>query len=150
MLFRSLLELCGLPHGGMDGESLCGLLDGGERARASELLAERPVFAHRRGMSENALESVLDQRELWSVLRGRWRLIEDELQGELGLYDLERDPLEQQNLYGAEGARRERLEALLALFKERGIRPADGGARVLIDEELMRELEKMGYAGGDG
>jgi len=146
----TLLDLCGLPHAGMDGESLRGLLDGGERASESQRLADRPLFAHRRGMSEDALASVLDQKELWSVLRGHWRLIEDELQGSLGLYDLERDPLEQQNLYGAEEARRGQLEALLERFKERGIRPADGGARVLMDAELLRELEHMGYAGGDG
>jgi hypothetical protein len=98
-------------------------------------------------MSEDALESVQHPKDLWSVLRGRWRLVDDPVQGELGLYDLGADPLEQENLYEREATHREQLGALLAKFKERGIRPADAGSRLLIDDDLRDELERLGYAG---
>jgi arylsulfatase A-like enzyme len=146
----TLLELAGLGFESMDGISLRPLLDGGRRAEECERLAERPLFAHRRGMTESALESALHPQELWSVLRGRWRLIDDGVTGELGLYDLEHDPLEQKNLLEVEADQRARLTTLLSKFKELGIRPASGKARVLIDEKLFDDLQKMGYVDGGG
>jgi len=146
----TLLELAGLGFDNMDGISLFPLLHRERRAEESARLAERMLFAHRRGMTESALESALHPQELWSVLRGRWRLIDDEVTGELGLYDLEHDPLEQKNLYAEEADQRTRLTTLLSKFKERGIRPASGKARVLLDEKLFDDLQKLGYVDGGG
>jgi arylsulfatase A-like enzyme len=145
----TLLELAGLSPGAMDGISLQRLLDADARAAETARLAERILFAHRRGMSESALESALDPASLWSVLRGDWRLIVDELEEEEGLYDLAADPLEQDDRLEAEPARAEELRAILDRFRARGFREAGAKARVSMDQELLDELEKMGYAGGD-
>jgi arylsulfatase A-like enzyme len=143
----TLLELAGLPAVDGDGLSLVPLLRAEEREQATARLEDRILFAHRRGMSENALESANELGDLWSVQRRGLRLIQDEVSGLQGLYDLRADPLEQENLFDGGGAARDELLVLLEKFRERGIRPADGKSSVLLDAELLGELRAMGYVG---
>lgn len=146
----TLLQMCGLVGGEMDGISLRRLAAADTRAEESERLAERLLFAHRRGMSESALESAQNDVGLWSVLRGDWRLILDEVEETEMLFDHANDPLEQSNQLDAKPDLSGELRDILDTFRARGIREAGARARVSMSQELMDELEKMGYAGDDG
>ncbi len=55
----------------LEGRSLVELLTARDRAPASgRELAQRPLFAHRE-------HRLTPDRQLWAVIRGRWKLIEE-------------------------------------------------------------------------
>ena len=137
-LAPTLAEMCGLPPVGEEsGRSLAPLL-GEPWMRPGDLAAEldaRPIFAHR--FEPGAGE------ELWSVIRGSWKLIEGP--EELELYDLAADPGERRNLAAAEPARLAELSALLAAHRAGATRAGGERAHVELDEALLRRLETLGY-----
>jgi arylsulfatase A-like enzyme len=144
----TILDFAGLHAGAMDGQSLRGLLDAERRADEELRLSERVLFAHRLGIEELTFETEMVKRHLWSVQRGPWRLIRDELEGRTLLYNLEEDRLEQKDLYAQEPERARALEALLEPFAAQGIRADGKTVSVEIDEDLFEDLEKMGYIEG--
>ncbi|MEM7309798.1 MAG: sulfatase [Planctomycetota bacterium] len=148
----TLLELAGVAlTGSLDGLSLRHVLRGESRADAAESLETRWLFAHRRGLSKNDRLNLEELgKDHWSVVRGDWRLIENQIEGTLALYHLPDDPFEQADVGDQHPDVREELLRLLRRFQEQGIREAGSRVEVTMDEELLRELEKMGYVGGDG
>lgn len=92
------------------------------------------------------------RRELRALYEGRYKLIvsskpEDQ---DAGLFDLERDPDEENDLSAAQperaSAMRERLEAWLAARQPLAKTPVDA-----VDEQTRRQLEALGYTeGGPG
>ena len=129
----TLLERLDLaPPETRDGVALIPALD-------DESMRERPLITHRIGGKED--------RVLWALSVGRWRLIEELPDGELMLFDIEADPREQNDLSQSEP---EKLAELRARFAElrSGIQPVPKAhVRVDMTEHLTEELIKLGYAG---
>jgi arylsulfatase A-like enzyme len=146
----TLLDCAGLPAGAMHGTSLRGLLGGERRAEEERRLAERVLYAHRLGLDQGDIEKKITPGDMWSVQRGPWRLIRNEVTGRTLLYNLDQDRLEQNDLYAAEPERARELEELLDPFTAGGIRAPGEKARVAVDRELFDDLQQMGYVGGDG
>lgn len=117
----TVLELVGLePDEAMQGRSLLPLLDGrGEREPPGALSAwcEKGVF---------------------SIRKQGWKLIVDP-EGQDLLFDLRRDPLEQQDLSGSQTERAVSLKAELEALLGRDL---SGGG---LDEQTRRELRSLGY-----
>ena len=95
------------------------------------------------------------ERGLEAITDGRWKYIHDR-EGEHGLYDLASDPHELVNLtreHPEQAARMaQELSSMVEAQRARGevhraARPADAGEPV--DPELLRELEALGYGGGE-
>jgi arylsulfatase A-like enzyme len=80
-----------------------------------------------------------------AVLEGPWKLIRDENDGSLELYDLEADPGEQQNLAGIRPKIRGRL--LTRLEQRAGELEADAATPSLLDldEKELEQLRGLGY-----
>jgi len=112
-----------------------------ERRALEEELESRALFAHR--LKQHKWRS----QNLWAVVRGRWKLIDDE--GRFELYDTSADPEEQRDLAG------ERPEVVAELLAElEGLREgATWGAgtrtpievQVEVDEESIEALRELGY-----
>jgi arylsulfatase A-like enzyme len=138
----SVLDLLGLePAQGRDGRSLLPLARAGASESPAPDFAERPVFGHRSGARFRWNRG----KALWSVTRGRWKLIQDTGKDTLELFDLEQDPGELHDLSAAEPERVRALASELAEF-QRAQAPADGDAvRVPLDEALTEELRALGY-----
>ncbi len=125
-ILPTLLDLAGETGTGLhDGASLLGML-------------ENPTGEHPpRGVHVSEFEASAAIRE------GNWKLL-FRPHRPLELYDLERDPQEQTNLYEEEPeiARRleQRLEAVLEARHQ-----VSGRERVVVDPETVRELEALGY-----
>jgi arylsulfatase A-like enzyme len=145
----TVLDFAGAAPAPMHGTSLRPLLSAEHRADEERRLKDRVLFAHRLGVEDFDLSKEMTPGNLWSVQRGPWRLIRDEVAGKTMLHNLDADPLEQQDLYAAEPERAKELEALLDRFAAGGIRAPGEKARVSVDEELDQDLKTMGYA-GDG
>jgi arylsulfatase A-like enzyme len=115
----------------IQGRDLNDLIAGGAREEAAE-----------------ALVSNMKGFELTAWVFGREKLVRIELRGEEAwmLYDLDADPLEQNDLAAA---RPERLAELKALLLERRQRAAeyrvDGVETTTMDRDLAREMEGLGY-----
>jgi arylsulfatase A-like enzyme len=78
-----------------------------------------------------------------AIRRDGWKLLLDEPSGEIELYDLRRDPKEEQDRSGDEPAIRDRLREELRAFVERKQSSAD---RLEIDPKTAEELRALGYA----
>jgi arylsulfatase A-like enzyme len=139
----TLLAAAGLrAPGGTSGRALLELARDPERA-----LDERALFAHRvRGASDEALGA---RRPLWAVVDGPWKLLHDEEQASLALYDVASDPRETNDLAGEHPDVVLRLRERLAAFRQSAVLRAGAGVEVLLDPELLQELEALGYAGND-
>jgi tetratricopeptide (TPR) repeat protein len=131
----TILSLAGVtPPPGLDGRDLGPLLAG----RDAE---ERPVYS----------ESFLPQRNYgWAPLRavraGGFKLI-DAPRPEL--YDLGRDPGEQENLHPASPGRAKEMAAALADLRRGMKKPGAAPAQTPpMDEETRARLRSLGYLGG--
>ncbi len=80
---------------------------------------------------------------LRSLTRPGWKYIDAPREE---LYDLEKDPGEDANLFAKDGARAKEMEARLALV-EKGMTKAEA-SKVATDEAGRRALESLGYLGG--
>jgi hypothetical protein len=128
----TILDLLDVPVPPVDGVSLMDLMRGRRRDLNLEAYAE----------------SLYPARLGWSPLRalrdGRFKLI-DAPRPEL--YDLERDPFEQQNIYNVRRALAEAMTARAAVLAKgrRSAPAAEGRARVA--PELQARLGALGYVG---
>jgi len=127
----TILDLLGL-HGAVepDGVSLASAL----HPAFDEPHVSRPLFAHR----------VEDERELWSVIDGDWKLIEGP--DGLELYDLGSDPGETRDHADQKPEVAGRLRSVLGEHQERATLYESKAVGVPIDPELLEHLQKIGYA----
>ncbi len=127
-----------------NGRSLAPLLREGERDESFlATLEERPLFAHR--LSRHGGE----EKELWSVMKGGWKMIEHvDPQGasQRVLFNLNRDRLDQRPV---PPTRRPEvaadLGALLDEFKARGTDVHGEAESIDLDPVLLQKLKKLGY-----
>jgi choline-sulfatase len=130
-VYPTLADLAGAPfRPGLAGRSLVPVIEG-----AAEPEPERPLFAHR-------LHTGTD-KQLWSIVRGRWKLIES-VDG-VELYDLAADPRETEDLSAGEAARVAALRRELEEFR-RSAQPV-GAERVDVelDAKQLEALRELGY-----
>jgi arylsulfatase A-like enzyme len=120
------------------GVSLAGLLR--EETKGDALgLEERSLVSHRVRASQG------QERELWSVTRGSFRLIRKE-DGAEELYDVASDRGERVNAVDLHPDVADRLRKELGAFLS-SVRPLSGGElqEVPLDAEDLRALEELGY-----
>ena len=117
------------------------------RGERPDLDPDRPVFAHR--IRGGATEPLLERPPLWAVVAGHWKLIENGEDETVELYDTEADPLEQRDLAEERPEVVERLRAVLRGFTAGAVRHQGGDVQIDVDDELLRRLEELGYAGHD-
>jgi arylsulfatase A-like enzyme len=151
-LFPTLLQICGasLPEG-WRGKAVDLLRPAEDRTRLSEYPAifREPVRSVRTQHPRADLRPLLQRLRAWH--RGPYKLIERE-DGQLELYDLEQDPLEQNNLARQDPELRERLRQELLDYVET-LQPAQGldGSAARPTAEELQMLEGLGYnAEGEG
>jgi arylsulfatase A-like enzyme len=86
-----------------------------------------------------------------ALVKGAFKLIADEISGEVELYDLENDPGERRNLAGERGeqaaAMKRRIEQLVAAFESAAL-PAGAEVSAEEAEASRRRLEQIGYGSG--
>jgi arylsulfatase A-like enzyme len=122
----TLLEGLGLPPlPGLDGVSLWPLI-----ARR-EALVERPIVA----------EGTLHGPERRALVRWPWKLVEVE-GGAPGLFDLERDPREKEDLAASQP---ERLRALGEELARLRARTGPSAPTPQLDERMRSQLGELGY-----
>ena len=129
----TVLDLLSMPRHPVDGKSLAGVLHGDPQH------VELDAYS----------ESQYPLRFGWSPLRalraGRYKLIEAPRPE---LYDLDRDPFEQRNLYHERRDLARAFEHRLATFERViGARPRDGATDPLPPGELRERLTSLGYIG---
>ena len=141
----TLLDAAGLdPFEQAQGRSLVPLLGGGGEA----VFEQRTLFAHRiRGKD---LEPIYERVPVWSVIRGRWKLIRKDKTGERELYDLYADPGEANDLAAERSQLVEELSRELAAFERETARLEGEHIEVEVDDELFEHLDELGYTGDDG
>jgi len=66
------------------------------------------------------------------------------------LFDMDRDRAELEDLAGRAGDVAAELAAALAEFERTTVRLEGAAVEVALDDELMDDLEALGYAGEDG
>lgn len=132
-ILPTVLELAGLPPSDeRDGRSLARLW----RTNAGvEGDRERPVFAHRRDSS--------GQRQLWSVVRGPWKLIQGRRTTEL--FDRFADPRELDNVVANYPEVARELGDLVERFRASSRRYDTTTSEVEIEPALLEELRSLGY-----
>jgi arylsulfatase A-like enzyme len=134
----TVVELFGLaPSADLDGASLVPLLDGREERAPREVYAE----AH------HAADDFLGRDSaLYTLVAGKWKYVHRPATGAHELYDLERDPGEQDNAYRAGHPAVAGLRARLSELGALDGHTVDPGA--LAPEELDA-LRDLGYFGED-
>ena len=121
----------------LEGRSLIELLTARDRASASgRELAQRPLFAHRE-------HRLTPDRQLWAVIRGRWKLIEEGQSQQL--FDLKADPAERwifnkQYPHVVAGLSQE-----LERFRMRAAAEQREFGGLSVDRERLEELRILGY-----
>ena len=121
----------------MDGLDVSPLFAGGS-------LPERPFFAEADQNNKLAGQQEVDRKRM--IRRGHEKLIEDDVEGRIELYDLALDPHERTDLSARDPERVRALREELRRFRagSRGSESMNGPT-----EEERRRLDAMGY-GGDG
>lgn len=109
-LFPTCLELAGRPRSDdLDAVSLVPLFNGGD------LPADRELYFTRREGGRGH-----DGKSYECLIRGRWKLMQNDPYGPLELYDLEADPQEATDLAGAHGPVVTQLAAAVQRHVQRG------------------------------
>ncbi len=135
-IMPTLRELLGAPPSHQDrGVSLLGAVSDTERG-------DREIFAMRTDLRDN------ETREIRSIVRGKHKLIVNEVTGFVKLFDLEADPGESQNLAPREKKLCTELLALIEEQKELAslVQILESGTRRLNPAEIER-LKTLGYTG---
>lgn len=142
----TVMEAVGAPlDEEVDGSSLLPLVQGeAGSARAARSFQDRTLYAHRRRRSPDG-----GTREAWSVIRDRWKLIEDHGRGlppggERKLYDRASDPRESLDVLEANPAVADDLRASLDALKASGVRKSQLEA-IELDGKRVEQLEALGY-----
>jgi arylsulfatase A-like enzyme len=79
----------------------------------------------------------------WALIRGHLKLIE---KGEAPLlFDLAKDPLEQDSLAGSMDERVETMRSYVTKLKEASAEPSANGLDIEVDEDALRALRGLGY-----
>lgn len=129
----TLREAVGLPRSPRDaGRSLLPLVEG-------RTLPERTLFLHLWRPEPNG-----KVRDLRGSLAGGLKLIEGDPSGPL-LYDLRRDPLDQDNLAGRQPKALQALLGRAALFESSAWRLAADATEVTLEPEAQERLRALGY-----
>jgi len=79
------------------------------------------------------------------ILRDGWKLIETPASGRRRLYQVDRDPGEQQDVAAREPERTNALAAELAAHRRENEARRVEGANVAVPEEVHKALESLGY-----
>ena len=129
----TLLDLVGaaVPEG-LDGVSLASAI----RSDAAPALPERALFGHR-------VDEYGSGRELWSAVRGDWKLIEED--GRRRLYDLSTDPEELRDVASQQAEVAADLAVGVRALREAAPTDAPNTVELEIDDERLRALESLGY-----
>jgi len=139
----TLLELASLPvPAAGDGMSLVPLLRDGVAQESEASFSDRTLYAHRANFA-------LEEKHLYGVIHGDYRLIENTATGECGLFNFRADPLETTDLSEEKPEIVEALRAKLSAFKGQGIRTAHKTVDILLDDKMMNLLEELGYVEQD-
>jgi arylsulfatase A-like enzyme len=139
----TLLAAAGIaPPAGTSGRSLLALARDPRQAAAA-----RSLFAHR--VRGSPSEPIAARRPLWAAIDGPWKLVHNEERASYALFDVGADPRETRDLAAARPDVVERLRAELEAFRGAAVLREGAGVEVLLDQELLRELEALGYAGHD-
>ena len=150
-LGRSLLDMCGLSGTPFPGRSFATLLH-------SEADVDQARFVVAHGLLPAATDGSRAETERECIVAGRWKLIRDLEGGQVQLFDLEADRVEQNDLAGQMGARvRALTEKLDELDQERegvmGELPPESPQLLQRREAKFKDLEQllnaMGYLGDD-
>ncbi len=83
---------------------------------------------------------------LLGVVSGRWKYIQSPRQE---LYDLGKDPCENENLAEKQPKRTRLMQEHLKLILQEQVRSNESDDEFVLDEESKRRLESLGYVGGD-
>ena len=108
-----------------------------ERRTLEAALKRRPLFAHRLKQHKHR------DQNLWAVVRGRWKLIDNE--GRLELYDTVADPDDRQNLAEAQPELVRELQAELVAFRDAASWGEGERTAVEVDEASIEALRELGY-----
>jgi arylsulfatase A-like enzyme len=98
------------------------------------------------------IELVQRDRELASVVEGRWKLVVDYRDGRSQLFELDADPKEQRNLADEQPDREQALRARLEGLRKDARSLAEGldkAGHVELTDDEQRALQQLGYAGED-
>ena len=121
----------------LEGRSLIELLTARDRASASgRELAQRPLFAHRE-------HRLTPDRQLWAVIRGRWKLIEEGQSQQL--FDLKADPAERWIFNKHHPHVVAGLSQELERFRMRAAAEQREFGGLSVDRERLEELRILGY-----
>jgi len=137
-ILATLGELvCGAAATRGDGSSLApALLDTGE------LPGDRALYAMR------IHDTPRLERSLTMIVRGEHKLIADRTAGSWELYDIDRDPREEQDLSAVDAGRTRELASLLSAWETRPPRfPRSFAEEIELDTERIDSLRALGYAG---
>jgi arylsulfatase A-like enzyme len=135
----TLLALIGVasPDPPLPGRDLSGTLRDG-----SPLPAERPVYLYRRRFLSEKRGDLRAEGEKFGVRAGRWKYVVGPAEGTRELFDLESDPGERHNVYGADAADADRLAALVERWR---LANDTGGEVPPLTEDVRKGLEALGY-----
>ncbi len=141
-LTPTLLELAGVDPGGhsFQAPSLAALLRSGGTSVAGTLFLEVDFVPGGRANEEKRTHKK-------AVLIERYKLIRDDQNGRLELYDLERDPGELRDLAAELPELVEELRSRLEAEEEFAREGSLGESERFIGAEELEELRKLGYAG---
>jgi arylsulfatase A-like enzyme len=98
------------------------------------------------------IELVQRDRELASVVEGRWKLVVDYRDGRSQLFELDADPKEQRNLADEQPDREQALRRRLESLREEARTLAEGldtAGHVELPDDEKRAMQQLGYAGED-
>ncbi|MHC4944556.1 MAG: sulfatase [Planctomycetota bacterium] len=132
-IFPTLMALAGAGSDELAGYRGINLLDPGARRKV------RPIYSE---VKSDALKT-----RLRSLVMGRWKLIASRNKKDAPqLFDLEKDPVERQNVYASEPEVAEKMEMILNAEQQRAESGEKAEELPLTPEEL-KVLEALGYTG---
>lgn len=134
----TLVELLGIEGPAeTDGVSLARLVRGNDEDGAvTETLRQRALIGHR-------VDETGSGRELWSAVRGAWKLIQEGPARQL--YELSSDPGERLDRASEDPSIAKTLSDRVAALRSRASQVGDARVEISIDAGRLEALRKLGY-----